>query len=378
MDTIEFGRRAAIGKRMQSAITLGALVPVWLLLVGAQAPDALPDPYPDDWSQRDLSDFGDTDDWDKTRAICAAVSGASPPEGDLPRPEDRVALTGCNSAELYYGIGMPADPVAARKCAFLEVERSKTEAAQSFATPFEFHEAHGMLAIVYANGTGAGRNLDFAIHAACQLDDAPRAMVFRIEHLDRLRRDGPDADAFSTCDDITSGISAGICSDLAARIAEQDRAKELAAWTAGWPASQRDAFADAFASFEAYASVSNEMNCFRGTLAAACSIEGAERDIAIFLARLRSLVERRPLPPVEPAEEGDVMRGDWDRPAVMTKAEFDGHMAYRDADTREWYAANRKEAIAARRLFEPKLIAFLKLARPELSSHEVRVLFRDL
>jgi hypothetical protein len=273
---------------------------------------------------------------------------------------------------------MPANPVAARKCAFLEVERSKTEAAQSFAIPFEFHEAHGMLAIVYANGTGAGRNVDFAIHAACQLEDAPRAMVGRIEHLDRLRRDGPDADAFSTCDDITSGISMGICSDLSARIAEQDRAKELAAWTAEWPASQRDAFADAFASFEAYASVSNEMNCFRGTAAAACSIQGEESDIAIFLARLRSLVERQPLPRAEPAEEGDVTLSDWDRPATMTKAEFDRSLAYMDAETREWYVANRKEAIAARRLFEPKLIAFLKLARPDLTPHQVRVLFRDL
>lgn len=363
---------------MQSAIKVAALVPAWLLLVGAQAADTLPDTYPEDWARRDLSYFGDTDEWDKTRAICAAVSDTRPPEGDLPTPDDRAALEGCNSAELYYGIGMPADPVAARKCAFLEVERSKTESAQSFATPFEFHEAHGMLAIVYANGTGAGRNLDFAIHAACQLEDAPKAMVFRIEHLDRLRREGPDADAFSTCDDITSGISAGICSDLAARIADRDRTKELAAWTAGWPASQRDAFADAFASFEAYASVSNDMNCFRGTLSAACAIEGAERDIAIFLARLRSLVERQPLLRVEPAAEGDVVLDYQGRPATVTKTEFDRSLAYMDAETREWYVANRKEAIAARRVFEPKLIAFLKFARPDLTSHQVRVLFRDL
>lgn len=367
-----------MGNRMQSAITIVAVIPAWLLLVSAQAPDTLPDPYPDDWAKRDLSYFGDTDEWEKTRAICAAVSDARPPEGDLPTPEDSAALEGCSSDELYYGIGMPADPVAARKCAFLEVERSKTEAAQSFATPFEFHGAHGMLAIVYANGNGAGRNLDFAIHAACQLEDAPAAMALRIEHLDRLRRDGPDADAFSTCDDITSGISAGICSDLAARIAQQDRTKDLAAWTVGWPASQRDAFADAFASFDAYASVSNELNCFRGTLATACAIEGGERDIAIFLARLRSLVERQPLPPVTPAEEGDVVLGDWDRPAVMTKAEFDRSLADMDAETREWYVANRRKAIAARRLFEPKLIAFLKLARPDLKPHQVRVLFRDL
>jgi len=367
-----------VGKRMQSAIAVGALVPACLLLVGAQADDTLPDPYPEDWARRDLSYFGETDEWEKTRSICAAVSDTRAPEGDLPTPEDRTVLEGCSSADLYYGIGMPADPVAARKCAFLEVERNKAEAAHSFATPFEFHDAHGMLAMIYANGKGAGRNLDFAIHAACQMEDAPRAMVGRIEHLDRLRREGPDADAFSTCDDITSGISIGICSDLSARIAEQDRAKELAAWTAEWPASQRDAFADAFASFEAYASVSNELNCFRGTAAAACSIGGVERDIAIFLARLRSVVERQPLPLVDPEVEGDVMRGDWDRPAVMTKAQFDQQMAYRDAEVRRWYAANRKQAIAARRQFEPKLIAFLKLARPDLTSHQVRVLFRDL
>lgn len=367
-----------MGKRMQSAITGGALIPAWLLLVSAQAADTLPDPYPEDWARRDLSYFGDTDEWDKSRAICAAVLDTRAPEADLPTPEDRVALEGCSSADLYYGIGMAADPVAARKCAFLEVERNKTEAAQSSATPFEFYDAHGMLATIYANGKGAGRSLDFAIHAACQLEDAPRAMVGRIEHLDRLRREGPDADAFSTCDDITSGVSAGICSDLSARIAEQDRAKELAAWTVGWPASQRDAFADAFASFEAYASVSNDLNCFRGTLAAACSIEGAESDIEIFLARLRSLVDRQPLPRAERLEEGDVALSYQERPATVTKAEFDRSLRYMDAETRQWYVANREEAIAARRLFEPKLIAFLKLARPDITSHQVRVLFRDL
>lgn len=367
-----------MGKRMQSAITVAALVPAWLLLVSAQAADTMPDPSPDDWARRDLSYFGETDEWDKTRAICAAVSDARAPQDDLPTPEDRTALEGCSSDNLYYGIGMPADPVAARKCAFLEVERNKTEAAKSFATPFEFHEAHGMLAMIYANGKGAARNLDFAIHAACQLEDAPMAMVGRIEHLDRLRREGPDADAFSVCDDITSGVSAGFCSDLSARIAEQDRAKELAAWTAGWPANQRAAFADAFASFQTYAEISNTMNCFRGTLAAACSIEGTQGDIGIFLARLTSLVERQPLPRVEPVEEGDVTRGDWDRPAIMTKAEFDRFMEYRDAETRQWYVVNRKDAIAARRVFEPKLLAFLKLARPDLTSRQVRVLFRDL
>ena len=72
---------------------------------------------PWDWSE-------DTqwDGFEESKALCRSVHHREPPASDRPTAAQERGLQGCSSEALYYGIGMPADPVRARQCAFLEMD----------------------------------------------------------------------------------------------------------------------------------------------------------------------------------------------------------------------------------------------------------------
>jgi len=315
-----------------------------------------------DWSQTDLSYVGNPVEYAQTRAICAKAIRAEPPAIDLPTASERPALKGCNSEKLYYGIGMPANPVKARKCAMVE-------RLGNVADPFPLLNGEGMLAIIYANGRGAARNFDVAIHMACQLQDAPAAMDSRIRHLDRLRRGGRDEKPFETCDDITSGVTGGICAEHKAALARQSRDRRIARLKRRWTAAQRKLFDSAFAAFTRYAGIAHEMDCFQGTAAAQCMIDGRESDIEAFLGRIETLTAGDTPRPHKPSQDAV-------NPAV-SGASF-GQRIADDPDHRDFYDRNRRDAVAARTAFERNLIVFAAGAFPKLSAHQVRVLFSDL
>ena len=45
------------------------------------------------------------------------------PAADRPTAAEEKALASCASVDFYYGLGAPADPVKARKCAYAEMDR---------------------------------------------------------------------------------------------------------------------------------------------------------------------------------------------------------------------------------------------------------------
>ena len=103
-----------------------------------------------------------------SKAVCRRLRGLTPPAADRPDAATAVALTpSCNAEALYYGIGIPADPVRARECAFIEQDAGK-------ASPYDAGRFGGtaMLMTIYANGVGAARDLDLATALACQVDGA--------------------------------------------------------------------------------------------------------------------------------------------------------------------------------------------------------------
>ena len=113
-----------------------------------------------------------------------------------PTPAQAKTLKGCDSEALYYGIGMAADPVKARLCAFTEED---DEAG--------YFGGRALLMTIYANGRGAARDLRTATHLACGLDGAPAEMDGRVLHLQQLKA----GETFSICDDVTSGYMGGQC-----------------------------------------------------------------------------------------------------------------------------------------------------------------------
>src|ERR1041385_1864230 len=63
----------------------------------------------------------------ETKKICQQHKTIDLPAKDRPTSAETAALAKCSSEDLYYGIGAPADPVKARKCAYLEMDRGSQD-----------------------------------------------------------------------------------------------------------------------------------------------------------------------------------------------------------------------------------------------------------
>ncbi len=172
-----------------------------------------------------------------SRAVCRKLAAVAPPMDDAPTPAEAASLADCSSEALLYGIGRPADPRAARLCATVE-----TRVADPQVTDFGFTGIRTQM-IVYANGVGAGRDLDVATALACRSGGTPEEIDSRVRHLARLRSEGWTGTTFSLCDDAASDMVRGICADHDQLIARSDRTKSFAALSAGWSAADRAAFA---------------------------------------------------------------------------------------------------------------------------------------
>jgi hypothetical protein len=236
---------------------------------------------PWDWGDS-KEDWASSPEFETSKAICRKLRDREPPAADRPDPATARSLKGCDSEALYYGIGMPADPVRARQCAFLEAE---AEQGGVFS-------GRTMLMTVYANGRGAKRDLDVATHLACGVEGAPMESHGRVTHLAELKSKGRKGQDFHYCDDITSGLAMGYCESHEASMSGARREAALAAMTAGWTAAEKQAFARLRKAHEDYAEAhgSGEVD-LSGTARAAMSIaaEEALRDELVeVLERLRS------------------------------------------------------------------------------------------
>lgn len=226
-------------------------------------------------------DWGDVKDdygYEDSKALCRQLRSAEPPERDRPNLEQAMTLQGCDSEKLYYGIGIRADPVKARQCAFLDTGSNDGVFA-----------GRTILMMAYANGKGAARNLDVAIHLACGIEGAPAESHGRVMHLAQLRtkRDGGN---FDFCDDVTSGLAAGYCASHEEAVAGAKREAGYARLTAAWPAPHKQALARLRAAHKAFAEAHGEGEVDHGgTLRAAMEI-GAEESLRDeLLATLRQL-----------------------------------------------------------------------------------------
>jgi hypothetical protein len=185
-------------------------------------------------------DWGDDKDaWTKdadfanTKAMCRQVMATPLPSPDKTAPP-AVSLKGCDAEALYYGIGMKADPVRARQCALTQLAAKDDGAAFG---------PKAILMTIYANGKGADRNLDLAMHLACSLDAAPAEYDARLEHLASLKKPNAKlARPFDYCDDITSGLAGGQCAAHQKSIDDVKRKARLEGIVQGWTPAQKQAF----------------------------------------------------------------------------------------------------------------------------------------
>jgi hypothetical protein len=296
-----------------------------------------------------------------TRAFCAQAIASEPPAADRPSPAQAKALAGCDSEALYYGIGRAADPVSARRCAILERDGEEGEQLPYFS-------GSGILAVAYANGQGASRDLKIATHMACGIDDAVAATQARVTQLQKLASSTVNTEPFGICDHATSGISGGVCAAHDAELENQVRARGIADLERGWTKERIVAFNRTYASARAYAELSHELDCYRGTGAVGCTIAGTQRDLGRFLAKVKALLRKGSLP-IAPTEQDRANAATAPRAWRQLVAEL-------PADDRETYVDNGKQVVAARAKFERDLLAF-SATIPGSKAHEVRSMFAD-
>lgn len=163
--------------------------------------------------------------------LCKEVEHVKMPDADRPSAGAKQALAHCDSADLYYGITRPADPVKARQCAFLEMGPDES-----------VFGGRNMLMMVYANGKGATRNFDVAIKMACETVDSPDEIRMRVEHLDQLKGESWHGHDFDVCHDFTGSLMSGSCASLQERFKEHSRAVRLEAILSKWSVEDRQAF----------------------------------------------------------------------------------------------------------------------------------------
>lgn len=172
-----------------------------------------------------LPGVGAAKDADVERA-CARVAGFRFPDADRPSAAEVAALKGCDSEALYYGIGLPADPVKARACAFAQLD----------AGDEEVFGGSNVLMMIYANGKGVKQDLDAPTAVACQTSHAPAERELSVKHLAAMRAGSAD---FDLCDDITSGYMQGFCAAHAERVQAVARARRRSAVVAKLPEAPR-------------------------------------------------------------------------------------------------------------------------------------------
>ncbi|WP_322538421.1 hypothetical protein [Sphingomonas sanguinis] len=335
----------------------------WLAIFGAPWLIAASTPRYD-WSSADISYLKDSPYFAEaapSRALCRRLIDREPAPSERPDRAQTAALRDCDSEALLYGIGRPADPVAARRCAILERD-------DEVDTPNAYFSGSGILAVAYANGWGGARDIDRAIHMACGIDDAASATEDRIEHLQALAGK-PVAKPFAICDDISSGASGGVCAAHHAKLREQDRQRLMAGWQRNWPAPRRAAFARTYASMTAYAETAHDLDCYGGTAAAQCAIDGTQADLDRFVAKIGALLGRNPPPPVSRVERRINAATATDR--------WQKQLAEMDDRTRPAFIENGRRTIAARARFERDLLAFAATI-PGVTSHQARRSFADL
>jgi uncharacterized protein YecT (DUF1311 family) len=201
----------------------------------------------------------------KIAKICASVADLEAPVKDMPSSEDKAKLD-CNK-DAYYGVGTAVDYVLARKCAFIEAQRGSRDA----------FSGNSVLMMIYANGRGVPKNVDLALHFACDDQDgtAPAEFDGRIAHLAEIKKlkigqkmtdciKSPGYTqaycngVFDYCDDVTSGMMEGVCASRESDIAEAKKAAEFSNITAAWTEADRKAFASLEKAADAYISAHSE------------------------------------------------------------------------------------------------------------------------
>lgn len=303
--------------------------------------------------------------------------------------EQRTALMGCNSRDLYYGIGRPVDAVAARHCAILEMEHDFANPAfvkygelLGYPSSREIVRGPATLTALYANGMGVETNIGLArFLSSCTARGSWIAQHYPSWSLDPndLAIEHSELDGgpnFHPCDYAPStparyGCQATIESDQY-RYEWSDTVRRMATHL---PREQHDIFTTLIASSDRYFSMVHEMACIGGTDRTGCYIRATIADQKAFLQSLNQMEmgARVTIAPDRSVFEANPVThaGQW-----ISYVESMRHGPFQSM-VNDMYL-HRNAAVAARAQFERDLVTFVTARYPQYSPHQVRRMFRTL
>lgn len=195
--------------------------------------------------------------------ICTSVKNLRVSTITPTSPTDKNWLNHCNEWDLYYGASphQDVDYPAARRCALykwnIEHHRTPGDAGDFFDTG-DFSTQ--TLLMIYGNGDGVQRNLDLAIHIACQdfpppgpIGSADDQSVEIVLELAKTKSAQSPAQ-FNYCKDvsISDWREEMVCESVETGLARKKREAQFAGIAALWTSEQKDAFNKARAAFKKY------------------------------------------------------------------------------------------------------------------------------
>jgi hypothetical protein len=191
--------------------------------------------------------------------------------------------------------------VAARKCAYLEMEHG--ELPRAFAGPT-------ILTMIYANGKGVPRDYDLALKFACEAPGAPGDIAGRVRQLESYKQSNWQGGGFSICEHSSGRVLYRDCAILDERFDHLDREKKLDAMASQWKPPAKEPFENLRRAAEAFFQVE--------------AAKGLDLS-ASFEIQERAFLERQFLQDLDELLKGDLPKA---TSAAAAQAEKDMQAAY--------------------------------------------------
>lgn len=302
--------------------------------------------------------------------ICASVENLPVPTVTPQSPADASWLKSCAEGDLYYGASpqQDVDYAAARRCALYDWPVRHGPAHGNPGDSGDLYDfSTQTLVMIYANGDGVPRNLDLAMHIACQdafplqdsQGDYQSELVQVILKLARMKSQASPA-RFDYCNggaQLSNWPEKLVCASIETRLKRKKRESHLAELVAPWTGEQKDAFSRARAAFSQFEEFEEHAENTCAVPVEICTMDIDDRLETAFAANIDSF-EQGKLPAFTHQQRGNAnyaLNASYQRLLTVTyRSNGNLMLKIRDAE-RAWQA------------YRDAFLAFAKLRWPSVS-----------
>jgi uncharacterized protein YecT (DUF1311 family) len=249
--------------------------------------------------------------------ICASVENLRVPTVTPESPADASWLKSCREDDLYYGVSphQDVDYPAARRCALYAWNAKHGPAPGDLNVSGDVYDfSTQTLVMIFANGDGVPRNLDLAMHIACQEvfplqnpeSDYQSELIQVILGLAKMKS-AAAPERFDYCNggaQLSDWPEKLVCKSIDTRLARKKREAHLAELVAPWTGEQKDAFSRARAAYSQFEELEERFENTCAVPVEMCTMDIDDRLETEFAANIDSF-EQGKLPAFTHHQYGD-------------------------------------------------------------------------